>query len=236
MYDAILFDLDGTLLALDNDRFVKYYFKALAPHLAPYFGDRDFTKPVLYGTEAMMKSDGKNGTLRQVFNEAFDKQSPVPFAQLEPVFLNFYRTDFNQVKAISNRKNLAQPVLEAAQRLTSRIVLATVPVFPLVAIEARLNWAGLETFPFSLITSFENMQYSKPNPSYYLEIADRLNVRPENCLMIGNDCIDDLAAGVAGMETYLVLDDALNLNLSAYTPTYSGSMVELLDFMAQLAG
>lgn len=236
MYDAILFDLDGTLLQLDNERFIKVYFKALAPHLAPYFGDRDFTKPVLYGTEAMMKSDGQKGTLRQVFMHAFDQQSPVPFKQLEPVFLNFYRTDFNQVSAISKRNALAQPVLDAAQRLTSRIVLATVPVFPLVAIQARLVWAGLEAFPFTLITSFENMQYSKPNPSYFREIADRIGVRPEHCLMIGNDGIDDLAAGVAGMETYLVLDDPLNLHRTRYAPTYSGTMAELLEFISQLAG
>lgn len=35
MIKAILFDLDGTLLPMDNDAFTKYYFKLLCKKLAP---------------------------------------------------------------------------------------------------------------------------------------------------------------------------------------------------------
>ena len=33
---TVLFDLDGTLLPMDNDAFTKGYFKLLARKLAPY--------------------------------------------------------------------------------------------------------------------------------------------------------------------------------------------------------
>ena len=35
MIKAVLFDLDGTLLPMDQDVFVKTYFSLLAKHLAP---------------------------------------------------------------------------------------------------------------------------------------------------------------------------------------------------------
>ena len=36
MIDTILFDLDGTLLPMDNDIFTKGYFKGLAAELIPF--------------------------------------------------------------------------------------------------------------------------------------------------------------------------------------------------------
>lgn len=235
MYDAILFDLDGTLLGLDNDQFVTYYFKALAPKLAPYYPQTDFMTLIGTATEAMIRSDGKQGFLRDVFQQAYDRTSPVKFAELEPVFLSFYENEFNQVAAVSRPLPLAPRVLEAAAAITPRIALATIPIFPRIAIEARLRWGSLEHFPFSLITSFENMHFSKPNPNYFLEIAEKLGVNPEKCLMAGNDHRDDLAAASVGMETFLVSDDPLNSEQELHPPTYSGTLEELQQFLLQLA-
>ena len=95
-------------------------------------------------------------------------------------------------------------------RHTDKIALATIPLFPAIAIQQRCRWAGIDGFPFTLITSFENMRYSKPSPEYYGEIAHHLAVPPDECLMIGNDHVDDLPAAAIGMETFLVLDDELN--------------------------
>ncbi len=235
MYEAILFDLDGTLLGLDNDQFVTYYFKALAPKLAPHYPQTDFMTLIGTATEAMIRSDGTHGLLRDVFQETYDHSSPVKFADLEPVFLAFYENEFNQVAAVSRPLPLAPKVLEAAAAITPRIALATIPIFPRIAIEARLRWGHLEHFPFSLITSFENMHYSKPNPHYFLEIAQKLGVNPEKCLMAGNDHRDDLAAASVGMETFLVSDDPLNSEQGVHPPTYSGTLEELHHFLLQLA-
>ena len=60
MITTILFDLDGTLLPMDQDVFVAAYMKGLATTAAPYGYESDkFVKAVMTGTVAMIKNDGR---------------------------------------------------------------------------------------------------------------------------------------------------------------------------------
>ena len=55
MIKAILFDLDGTLLPMDQDEFTKGYFKLLAAKLAPYgYEPKTLIDTVWAGTAAMV--------------------------------------------------------------------------------------------------------------------------------------------------------------------------------------
>ena len=71
MLNTILFDLDGTLLPMDQDKFMKAYFGGLARRLAPlgYEPDR-LVKGIFAGTAAMAKNTGEK-TNEDVFWEAF---------------------------------------------------------------------------------------------------------------------------------------------------------------------
>ena len=56
---TILFDLDGTLLPMDNAAFTKGYFKLLAARLAPLgYEPEKLVDAVWSGTAAMVKNDG----------------------------------------------------------------------------------------------------------------------------------------------------------------------------------
>ena len=56
---AVLFDLDGTLLPMDNAEFTKGYFKLLAARLAPLgYEPKQLVDAVWAGTAAMVKNDG----------------------------------------------------------------------------------------------------------------------------------------------------------------------------------
>ena len=58
---AILFDLDGTLLPMDQDKFLKLYFKAISTFIS-YEGEYDpqtFMKAMWSGISAMQNNDGK---------------------------------------------------------------------------------------------------------------------------------------------------------------------------------
>ena len=100
-----------------------------------------------------------------------------------------------------------------------RLVLATTPIFPRLATLRRMERAGLTPEDFALVTTYEEFGSAKPSRTYYRAILDRIGTRPEECLMIGNDTHDDMAAAALGMQVFLVTDGLLNKHghdISAY--------------------
>ena len=91
-----------------------------------------------------------------------------------------------------------------------RVALATNPIFPAVATESRIRWAGLSPEDFELYTTYENIGYCKPNLDYYREILRRLNLTAEDCMMVGNDVCEDMVAAQLGMEAFLLTDCVIN--------------------------
>lgn len=231
MFQAILFDLDDTLLRNDMTSFVQSYFTSLAPRISRYFPKNDFIQIITQATQCMIEAPRGQKTLHQVFAENFEMMSGLRFAEIEPVFIEYYSNEFKSVRSVCRPIPQALTLLQAARRITDRIVLATIPIFPRIAIEERLRWAEVDDFPFRLITSFENMHCCKPNPAYFTEIAEQLNCAPQDCLMVGNDHVDDLAAKAAGMKVFLLTDYERNAGKAMYAPDYRGSMQELLAFM-----
>ena len=71
-------------------------------------------------------------------------------------------------------------------------ILATNPLFPAVATESRIRWAGLVPEDFLLYTTYENSRHCKPNPDYYWDIMNNLGAKPEECIMVGNDFDEDI--------------------------------------------
>ena len=115
-----------------------------------------------------------------------------------------------------------------------RTILATNPLFPVVATHSRVRWAGFQPENFEMITTYENSSYCKPNPDYYREILGKMNLKPEECLMVGNDAIEDAAAEKLGIRVFLLTDCLINKDqrdLSAYP---RGSFPELMNYIRSL--
>ena len=104
-----------------------------------------------------------------------------------PLFDAFYRQEFQQAKAFCGFTPKARAAVEACKAAGHRVALATNPIFPAVATESRIRWAGLAPETFAWYTTYENIGYCKPNPDYYREILRYLGCRAEDCLMVGND-------------------------------------------------
>ncbi len=64
-------------------------------------------------------------------------------------------------------------------------MIASNPLWPSIAQNKRLAWAGLGDLDFDLVTHIENMTYCKPRVEYYREICVKIGERPEACLMVG---------------------------------------------------
>lgn len=113
-------------------------------------------------------------------------------------------------------------------------MLATNPIFPAIATESRMRWAGLSPDDFALYTTYENIGVCKPNLAYYTEVAARIGVAPEECLMVGNDVGDDIVAAELGMKVFLPTDCLINKNNADLSAFPHGGFEELSRYLDSL--
>ena len=204
---AIFFDLDGTLLPLDEKLFVDIYFTELSKVFSEYnIESNKLVEAIWTATHEIIKNDGKR-TNEEAFWEKFKSIINIDLSNVKEVFEKFYANEFfTKLKKCSTENSLAKVAVELAKKNGRKVVLATNPVFPIDAL-VRLKWTGLDIDDFDYVTHYSNSSFSKPNPKYYLDLCKKLNVEPKDCLMIGNDERQDIfAASSAGMNCYLVTD------------------------------
>lgn len=229
---AVLFDLDGTLLPMNQDDFIKKYFGLLAKYLAPHGYEADkLIKTLWGGVAAMVKNDGNSineDAFWEVFAEAYGAES----LSHKPIIDEFYRGEFNNVKEICGFKNEAAEIVKLVREKGKIPVLATNPVFPQTATESRARWAGFELEEFAAYTSYENCRHCKPNPKYYEELLERINLKPEECIMVGNDFDEDiLPTEKLGMKVFLLTDCLINKREEDFSAYPHGDFEALRAFL-----
>ena len=98
MIKTILFDLDGTLLPMDQDVFVKSYFGRLAKKAAPYGYETGRLVSVIWkGTEAMVKNDG-SALNEEVFWEVFAENYCSEALKEKLYLMNFMKKNFRRLR------------------------------------------------------------------------------------------------------------------------------------------
>ena len=229
--NTILFDLDGTLLPMDQEKFVNGYFKMLAAKLAPYgYEPQQLINAILAGIEAMIKNDGS-----QLNEDAFWKRFVEIYGDKvladKPVFEDFYKNEFQDARSFCGFNPKAAETVRSLKDKGYRVVLATNPLFPSIATESRIRWAGLEPSEFDLYTTYENTSYCKPNLDYYRDILKRINCRPEECIMVGNDVGEDMVVEALGMQAFLLTDCLINTQKKDITAYPHGSFEQLLSML-----
>ncbi len=206
----ILFDLDGTLLPMDQDAFVNDYFTRLAAFMAPHgYDPKKLMEAIWGGTTAMIKNCG-NATNEQVFWDCFATLFGADSRKDEPIFDDFYRTEFQNVRSACGFQPKSAGLIEELKQRGYTVVLATNPIFPAIATESRIRWAGLNRSDFTICTTYENSRFCKPNPDYYRDILAELGAAPEECIMVGNDVTEDMIARELGMQVFLLTDCIIN--------------------------
>lgn len=234
MIKSVLFDLDGTLLPFDMHEFSQAYFTHLGEKIAHLIEPGVFIKQLLASTGVMVANVDKERTNQQVFSDHFFDAVGLPEEVLLPVINDFYEKDFALLQRVTRREEAARMAVTAALSAGLDVVVATNPVFPMVATRQRIEWAGLGDIAFKLVTTYENSHFCKPNTEYYKEIVEKLGCQPEECLMIGNDVEEDLAAAKIGMKTYLVTDCLINAKGMDFNADYTGTLQELAGELAAI--
>ena len=204
-YQAILFDLDGTLLPMDLEVYTKAYLRLLSAQFAPG-REAEFGKSVWEATYAMVFNDGSR-TNEACFWEKFATLEGPQVLEQKEEYEQFYRTGFHAAKAFCGENPLARDMLALAHTRAEKVVLATNPLYPISAVQSRLSWVGLDQKDFDYLTTYDNSYLCKPAAGYYRRICEELDAAPEACLMIGNDLHEDAwGASQIGMPSYIVTD------------------------------
>lgn len=228
---AILFDLDGTLLPMDQDKFTNAYLNLLSRVLEPHGYAPDlFYKAMWSGIKAMLTHDGTHTNdyaFWQAFSAVFGERVYSDF----PLFDAFYMNEFDTLKTTCGVDMRSGGVIKQLKRDGFRLVLATNPVFPFEAYKKRTAWTGVDIGDFELVTTYENSHYCKPRVGYYAEIAKKIGVEPADCLMVGNDVGDDMPAADIGMKVFLMPEHLINKPETPIENFAHGGFDELLEYI-----
>ena len=230
-YTTILFDLDGTLLPMDQDLFTKTYFTELAIKLAPLgFDPKALAGNIWAGVAAMVKNDGSVPN-EEAFWQEFSHIYGETVRNHIPVFEEFYANEFQKAQSVCGFSPESKEIVEKIKKAGHNVVLATNPIFPAIATQSRIRWAGLEPEDFQLYTTYENSSFSKPNPKYYEEIVTKLGLDPKTCLMVGNDVTEDGAAKALGMDVFFLTDCLINKEEKDISNEPHGSFADLEAYL-----
>lgn len=234
MLKAVLFDLDNTLIHFGERQFFQSYIPAIAKAFADVMPSDVFIKRLLISTQAILENNGRMPNVdcfMNVFCAGYEEHRNEFWKR----FMRFYETEYDQFQSLASLPNGAREMLLKLKERALKLVIASNPIWPSVAQNKRLAWAGLADFQFDLVTHIENMSYCKPQIDYYREICSKIGEHPQSCLMVGNDPVNDMVVATIGMKTYLVTDvDASGLELSQTAYRIAPTNIPRPDFQGPL--
>ena len=230
---AILFDLDGTLLSLDFNKFFTRYMEDLCEYLSEFI-NRDQLKDDIIASVYVAVDDTNAGrTVEDAFSQEFIRRRGGDWAALKPLLDRYYLERFDLLGDLAQQIPQIPEMIKSLKARGYQLIIATNAVFPRQAILCRLGWAGLDAADFTFIADYESMHYCKPHLRFYREILDRVGLFPEDCAMVGNNAVEDMVPRKLGMPTYFITDEAI---YNGVTPDcdWKGDRGEFIQLMMDL--
>ncbi len=233
MRKTVFFDLDGTLLPLDMKEFMSLYYEAIDE--SGFYGriceknGRQIFNTAVY---AMLKNDGQ-ATNSDVFYGHIERMAGVCADKLIPHIEGFYNNEYKRVRQCVRPDERVPVIVDELKRKGFRLVIATNPLFPKIATDQRIEWAGLDTGDFEYVSYYDNSGWCKPNYGFYREILKKLSLDASECYIIGNDVVEDMGAVELGFKGFLLLDNVIG-DVERAPECERGSYSELLDFARSL--
>ncbi|WP_273169591.1 HAD family hydrolase [Dubosiella newyorkensis] len=233
MLNTILFDLDGTLLPMDLDEFIQYYFKAITKTMASSFDSKRLIHSIWNGTQAMLENNGQK-TNEDVFWDRMQQEYGQEIIHTKSDFERFYQNEFQSIQHVCPKNEQVAALIEQLKKENLTLLIATNPIFPAIATFSRVRWAGLDPADFKTITTYENSHACKPNLLYYEELIKIYDLDPETCLMVGNNVEEDMIARQCGMHVFLLTDHLLNPRNENIDQYPHGDIDALLEYIKKL--
>lgn len=236
MLKNIFFDLDGTLITMDQDEFIKMYFSLVEDKAVKAgFNKENLSKALYQSIMGMYINDGIR-TCEQIFwdkfKSFFDKKD---HQKLVDLFIDFYDNEFDELASICPPIKEAVELIKWCKNKGYNLVLATNPLFPRIATLKRIKWGQLSQDDFIEITTYEDNYYLKPDTKYFLSLLDKLGYKAEETIMVGNNVIEDMPASKVGMYTFLLTDQLMNEKGEDISKYHHGSFKELKEYLESLS-
>jgi len=234
MINTILFDLDATVLPMDQNEFVQLYFHEMGKMFHDMIDGKLLAKYIMDSTAHMVKNL-EDRTNEDIFMTRFSELVDGDLNVYRKRFDEFYDTRFLNVQQSTHQNDTMIKAIKLLKDKGYDIVLATNPLFPMKANHHRINWAGLKPDDFNYISSFESNKYCKPNLEYYREVLSAINRSPGECMMVGNDALEDMIAGKLGIKTYLIENYMINNHDVEVKADHRGLYDDFYAFVQMLA-
>ncbi len=186
---TLLIDLDDTFFINPAQSFFQEHTRLLAEHIQPIAKTGSVLTNLQQAYHVMLQKEQLCGTLQDVFVSTFSPGLGLPVEQLLDQVRTYYTDVFPSLKKISSPQPATLSLIERSLHHGWNIVITADPLYPQTAILQRLVWAGLNPnkVPLSLITSSENVHFSKRNPGFYLETMAQIGWPETPVVVISRD-------------------------------------------------
>ena len=232
---TVLFDLDGTLIGMNQDEFIRLYFITILDKLVALGYDSEKMYDALERSIRATKTNDGSITNETRFWQTFDEVTGGLSTELKSELDSFYENEFISVlEGSCYPYPRACEIVECARQKGLKVVLATNPLFPAVATYRRIRLGGMDPDDFDYVTAYENSSACKPNPEYFRELLEKLGVSADECVMVGNDTKDDFSAHALGIPVFILTDGLINqggVDLADYP---HGSFDEAIGYIESL--
>ena len=216
MLQAVIFDVDGTLL--DTERIYMQAWKAAAAELGYVMPDA-----VLQKTRAVNTKDAARIFEEEIGNGfSYVKARPIRVRIAEEI--------------ITRESPILKPgVPELLTYLENRgIRMAVASSTNTQTTKEHLAASGIEN-RFEVIVGGDQIVNGKPHPDIFLKAAALLGVVPESCIVVEDSPAGIRAGSAAGMHTVLVPDQAaITPEIMDLSDAMLKSLLEMPEYMEKL--
>lgn len=229
---AVFFDLDGTLIDIDIELFVTGYLNRLTEQMSEWAEPARATRVLHQAVAAMFANKDPDKSLEVVLHEVLQQELSMDPLDYQGCLERFCRKSLDSLSPLVKGHPLSSQLINISHARGWKVALATNPIFPRVVVDARLSWGNLRSDAFNHVCSYETEHYCKPDPLFFEEQLDRMQVSADACLMIGNDALHDMSASQVGIRTCLLTPWCIKRPGVSFQPDWQGRHEELLTFLA----
>lgn len=214
MIKAVLLDLDDTLVRTDGQAVFAQHMRLISPYVADVARPEAFVTQALVAMQASRDNIDPTTTIGEAFYRTLHKQLGCPPNSLVPIFQRFYENGMNDRRLSVWPQPGASELLNWLFERGYVVVVAADPALHRQTIQQYLRLGGLPShdLPFSLSGGLDSIHFSKPHPHYFEEILARIDVKPDEALMVGDHWQSDIkAAARTGLNTFWVTEQPANM-------------------------